>query len=128
MSLFLLSGKLLVVFMMTAATKTFNIAGCHTGNVIIADDALRARFASRMMTLGISPNAFGLHMVEAAYSPEGAAWVDGLNTYLDGNRRLFEEGITHLRTAGAALTVVDARVQQLVEAADGSLSVVELSV
>jgi cystathionine beta-lyase len=29
--------------MMTAATKTFNIAGCHTGNVIIADPALRKR-------------------------------------------------------------------------------------
>ncbi|WP_310570378.1 exodeoxyribonuclease VII small subunit [Gemmatimonas sp.] len=40
--------------------------------------------------------------------------------------RLFEEGITHLRTAGEALKMVDARVQQLVEAADGSFSVVEL--
>lgn len=40
--------------------------------------------------------------------------------------RLFEEGITHLRSAGAALVAVDARVQQLVEAADGSFSVVEL--
>lgn len=40
--------------------------------------------------------------------------------------RLFEEGISHLRTAGSALTTVDARVQQLVEAADGSFSVVEL--
>jgi exodeoxyribonuclease VII small subunit len=40
--------------------------------------------------------------------------------------RLFEEGIGHLRTAGAALKAVDARVQQLVEAADGSFSVVEL--
>lgn len=40
--------------------------------------------------------------------------------------RLFEEGITHLRSAGAALAAVDARVQQLVEAADGSFSVVEL--
>ncbi len=39
--------------------------------------------------------------------------------------RLFEEGISHLRTAGAALKTVDARVQQLVEAADGSFSVVE---
>jgi exodeoxyribonuclease VII small subunit len=39
--------------------------------------------------------------------------------------RLFEEGILHLRTAGAALTTVDARVQQLVEAADGSFSLVE---
>lgn len=40
--------------------------------------------------------------------------------------RLFEEGITHLRSAGEALKMVDARVQQLVEAADGSFSVVEL--
>lgn len=40
--------------------------------------------------------------------------------------RLFEEGIGHLRSAGAALKTVDARVQQLVEAADGSFSVVEL--
>ncbi len=40
--------------------------------------------------------------------------------------RLFEEGIGHLRTAGSALKTVDARVQQLVEAADGSFSVVEL--
>jgi len=39
---------------------------------------------------------------------------------------LFEEGISHLRTAGEALKTVDARVQQLVEAADGSFSVVEL--
>ena len=28
--------------MMTATTKTFNIAGAHIGNVIIADSALRA--------------------------------------------------------------------------------------
>ncbi len=40
--------------------------------------------------------------------------------------QLFEEGIGHLRTAGSALKTVDARVQQLVEAADGSFSVVEL--
>ncbi len=79
--------------MMTATTKTFNIAGCHTGNVIIADDRLRAAFAKRMTAMGNSPNAFGMHMVTAAYSPEGAAWVDALMAYLDGNRRVFDEGI-----------------------------------
>lgn len=79
--------------MMTAATKTFNIAGSHTGNVIIADPALRQRFAARMGALGLSPNSFGLHMVTAAYSPEGAEWVDALMAYLDGNRRLFDEGL-----------------------------------
>lgn len=79
--------------MMTAATKTFNIAGAHTGNVIIADPELRKRFAQRMMAMGISPNSFGMHMVTAAYSPEGAAWVDALVAYLDGNRRLLDAGL-----------------------------------
>jgi cystathionine beta-lyase len=79
--------------MMTATTKTFNIAGAHTGNVIVPNPDLRARIALRMNALGISPNSFGMHMARAAYSPEGAAWVDGLMAYLDGNRRLFDAGI-----------------------------------
>lgn len=79
--------------MMTAATKTFNIAGSHVGNVIIADDTLRARFAARMGALGMSPNSFGLFMVTAAYSDEGARWVDQLRDYIAGNARLFDDGI-----------------------------------
>ncbi|MDO6798801.1 MalY/PatB family protein [Shimia thalassica] len=79
--------------MMTATTKTFNIAGSHSGNVIIPDDALRAKFAGRMAALGLSPNSFGLFMAEAAYSPEGAAWVDDLVQYLDGNRKLLDASI-----------------------------------
>ena len=78
---------------MTATTKTFNIAGAHVGNVIVADPALRAAFAGTMAGLGISPNSFGLAMATAACSPEGAAWVDALVGYLDGNRRLFDEGL-----------------------------------
>ena len=79
--------------MMTATTKTFNIAGAHIGNVIIADDTLRQRFADTMMKMGISPNSFGMHMATAAYSPEGAAWVDDLTQYLEKNRRTFDTGI-----------------------------------
>jgi len=79
--------------MMTATTKTFNIAGSHSGNVIIEDPALRARFSARMAALGISPNSFGLFMATAAYSPAGAEWVDELITYLDGNRQVFDAGI-----------------------------------
>lgn len=78
---------------MTAATKTFNIAGAHTGNVIIPDAALRARYTDRINALGISPNAFGMHMVTAAYSAVGAAWVDRLMAYLDENRRIFDAGM-----------------------------------
>lgn len=81
------------LIMMTATTKTFNIAGSHAGNVIIADPDLRARFQARMMGLGLSPNSFGLFMATAAYSPEGAAWVDELVAYLDGNRRIFDAGV-----------------------------------
>lgn len=79
--------------MMTATTKTFNIAGAHIGNVIIADPKLRQIFANTMNAFGISPNSFGMHMATAAYSPEGAAWVDDLMRYLDENRRIFDAGI-----------------------------------
>ncbi len=78
---------------MTATTKTFNIAGAHVGNVVIADEGLRARFAARMSAMGMSPNSFGLHMATAAYSPEGAAWVDRLVGYLDGNRQAFDAAV-----------------------------------
>ncbi|MCH2068070.1 MalY/PatB family protein [Shimia sp.] len=82
--------------MMTATTKTFNIAGGLTGNVIIPDEKLRAKFAARQAALGLSPNSFGLFMAEAAYSPEGAAWVDGLIEYLDGNRKILDNAIADI--------------------------------
>ncbi len=78
---------------MTASTKTFNIAGSHIGNVIIADPDLRAQFARRMGALGMSPNSFGLFMATAAYSTDGAAWVDALRDYLDGNRKVLDAGL-----------------------------------
>jgi cystathionine beta-lyase len=81
---------------MTATTKTFNIAGAHSGNVIIADPDLRAKFGARMAALGISPNSFGLFMAEAAYSPDGAAWLDALVAYLDENRRIFDAAIADI--------------------------------
>lgn len=79
--------------MLTAASKTFNLAGTHCGNVIIADEKLRGQFATTMAAMGISPNSFGLHAVTAAYSPAGAQWVDALCTYLDGNRQVFDAGV-----------------------------------
>jgi len=78
---------------MTATTKTFNIAGSHIGNVIIEDPDLHSQFASRMAALGLSPNSFGLFMATAAYSAEGAVWVDALCSYLDGNRKVFDAGV-----------------------------------
>jgi cysteine-S-conjugate beta-lyase len=45
-------------------------------------------------------------MATAAYSPEGAAWVDALMAYLDGNRRLFDEGVNGI--PGLRSTVLEA--------------------
>lgn len=81
------------LIMMTSTTKTFNIAGIHAGNVIIPDPTLRAAFAGRLAALGISGNSFGYRLAEAAYSPEGAKWVDELVAYLDGNRQLFDKAV-----------------------------------
>ncbi|MDO5658915.1 MAG: MalY/PatB family protein [Paracoccus sp. (in: a-proteobacteria)] len=79
--------------MLTAATKTFNIAGAHVGNAIIPDPDLRARYKARLMALGLSAGLFGTDMVTAAYSPEGAEWLDALIPYLDENRRVFDAGV-----------------------------------
>jgi len=78
--------------MMTAPSKTFNIAGAHTGNVIVQDETLRKIFAGTMVASGISANSFGLHMAEAAYNG-GDAWVDELVAYLTENKRVFDEGV-----------------------------------
>ena len=111
--------------MMTAATKTFNIAGAHTGNVIIADPGLRARFARVMDGGGISPNSFGLFMVTAAYSPEGADWVDALNLYLDGNRQVFESGLASI--PGLRLTPLQATYLEWVDFAGTGMDAAEVA-
>ncbi len=110
--------------MMTATTKTFNIAGSHVGNVIIHDSALRARFAERMAALGISPNSFGIHMATAAYSPEGAEWVDGLTAYLNGNRKFFDEGINAI--PGVASMPLDATYLAWVDFAGTGMDAAEV--
>ena len=80
------------LIMLTAATKTFNIAGTLTGNVIIPDDDLRRRFAAAHLATGTSPNRFGALMATAAYE-RGDAWVDALCRYLAGNAAAFGAGI-----------------------------------
>ena len=99
--------------MMTATTKTFNIAGAHSGNVIIPHPNLRQKFSQRIKALGISPNSFGLFMATAAYSPEGAEWLDELLHYIDGNRVIFDKevnkipGLSSMPLEGTYLAWVD---------------------
>lgn len=81
--------------MMTAASKTFNIAGGHVGNVIVENEDLRKTFSGMMAACGNSPNTFGIKMTEAAYT-HGAEWVDELVAYLDENRKIFDAGIADI--------------------------------
>lgn len=77
----------------TAASKTFNIAGQKTGNLIIADARLRGEMAARLRSLDYVPNSLGLRMVTAAYSLEGAAWADAQMAHLDSVRQIFDAGV-----------------------------------
>ncbi|MBU3261665.1 pyridoxal phosphate-dependent aminotransferase [Roseovarius sp. PS-C2] len=81
------------LIMLTAPSKTFNIAGTHTGQMIVSNDMLRGQLKARMSALSLGTHDFGIAMTTAAYSPEGAAWVDELVAYLDGNRKLFDDGV-----------------------------------
>ncbi len=80
------------LIMMTATSKTFNIAGAHVGNVIIEDADLRATFGATLAAGGNSPNSFGVVMTEAAYNG-GEEWLDDWLEYMAENKRIFDEGI-----------------------------------
>jgi len=78
---------------LTAASKTFNIAGQRTGNMIIPDAKRRAAMKQKLAALDYSPSALGLRIIHAAYSAPGAAWVDEQVAYLEGNRQCFDNQI-----------------------------------
>lgn len=84
------------LLMLTSPSKTFSIAGLHTGQVIIPDPTLRGKFAKRMQALSLEGNSVGQYATMAVYSPEGATWADELVTYIDGNRQLFDAAIADI--------------------------------
>ncbi|WP_375254137.1 MalY/PatB family protein [Yoonia sp.] len=78
---------------LSAASKTFNIAGQRTGNIIIADPKLRNAMRKRLRMLDYGPSLLGVKMITAAYSEEGAAWADAQIMHLQTNREIFDAGI-----------------------------------
>lgn len=73
----------------TAPSKTFNLAGLQTSNLIIPNAKYRQAFqASRDLTGIHSPNVFGITALEAAYR-HGWDWLDQLMCYLKGNVEFF---------------------------------------
>lgn len=75
----------------TAPSKTFNLAGMQTSNIIIQNEEKRKRFERCKFESGvIELNALGYRACEIAYT-QCAAWLDALIGVLDKNRRLTEE-------------------------------------
>lgn len=70
----------------TAPSKTFNIAGLKTSNIIVANEEYRKK-VNRSLNINetIEPNVFGIEALIAAYN-EGEDWLDQLLEYLQGNR------------------------------------------
>ncbi|NGM84476.1 pyridoxal phosphate-dependent aminotransferase [Paenibacillus sp. 7124] len=77
----------------TAPSKTFNLAGLSTSNIIIPNDELRRRYdAANEQVAQKSHNIFGAAACEAAYR-HGEEWLDQLMSYIDGNRQYAVEFI-----------------------------------
>lgn len=77
----------------TAPSKTFNIAGQRTGNMIIPDPDMRKAMKDRLTSLDYSPGAMGVDLITAAYTPEGAEWVEAQMLHLDENRKILDAAL-----------------------------------
>lgn len=70
----------------TSASKSFNIAGLQMANIICPNPTLRRRINRAINIHEVCDvNPFGPVATIAAYSDEGAAWLQELNLYIKGN-------------------------------------------
>jgi len=77
----------------TAPSKTFNLAGLQTSNIIIPNEHLRTYFSQTLESNAImKPNAFGIVALKTAYN-EGEEWLEQLLEYLNKNVCFIEEFI-----------------------------------
>ncbi len=69
----------------TAPSKTFNLAGLKTSNIVIPDAMLRNTFRKELERQGAGGvNLFGMAACRAVYE-EGESWLEELLSYLWGN-------------------------------------------
>lgn len=69
----------------TAPSKTFNLAGLQTSNIVIPNDEIRAKYQATVTSCGYEyPNIYGISACETAYKT-GAEWLAELLAYLKGN-------------------------------------------
>jgi cystathionine beta-lyase len=73
------------VFVCTAPSKTFSLAGLQTSNIIVPDAELRDELRIELRALGLwGTNPFGLVGTEAAYN-HGEPWLEQVIDYIWGN-------------------------------------------
>ena len=100
----------------TSASKTFNMAGLQTSNIVIPDEQLRSDFKKTLNATGLYGAAtFGVVATEAAYN-HGEDWLEQVLAYLEGNLRFLEQfvdtnltGIRVVRPEGTFLVWLDCR-------------------
>ena len=69
----------------TSASKSFNLAGLVTANIIVSDPDLRARLTGKVVGYtGEYTNYFGLAATRAAYE-QGEPWLEALLEVIRGN-------------------------------------------
>jgi len=79
----------------TAPSKTFNIAGLHSANIIIKDESLREKTKKTMRGLFIgSPNLLAMEALKAAYT-ECDYWVDHQNAHVKENYERLVSAFRH---------------------------------
>ncbi len=80
----------------TAVSKSFNLAGLGTSNIIIENDALRERFKTQLSADGYSCiNCVSRPATIAAYT-ECDYWLREMNEYVDGNIALVKSYIDEI--------------------------------
>lgn len=78
---------------LTAATKTFNLAGCQNSFVILPDEQLRKRFDAFTAAIQVQEgNPFGYIAVESAYRG-GQAWLDEVRSLIWENACCVREAL-----------------------------------
>ena len=89
-------------------SKAFNTAGLQIANIVCPDDSVR-RAVDRAININevCDVNPFGIAALKAAYTPEGAAWLDALRGYIAGNYELTREVITR-ELPGCPMTTLEA--------------------
>ncbi|MBO6053904.1 MAG: pyridoxal phosphate-dependent aminotransferase [Oscillospiraceae bacterium] len=72
----------------TSCSKTFNVAGLETSNLIIPGEGIRGKLLGYLYGRYLfSPNVMGMTAVKAAYK-DGDVWVDEQKAYLTENAQM----------------------------------------